>query len=85
MPTYDYKLHATDQVVEVQHRMSESAKTWGELCAISQLPLGDIDPESPVEKLLSASNVVRSGALKNPSAPPCASGGPCCGPAACGV
>ena len=82
MPTYDYRCTANGQVVEVNHRMSEQPHTWGELCALTGLEIGEIPAEAPVEKLLSAAGVVSSRALKNPE-PPCASG-PCCGGGQCG-
>jgi len=83
MPTYDYRCSATGEVVEVNHRMSEQPQTWGELCALSGLTPGEIPPDTPVEKLLSAAGVVSSRALQNPE-PPCVSG-PCCGGGICGL
>jgi len=79
MPTYDYRCSATGDVYEVRHRISESISTWAELCALTGADAGAIAPDTPVEKLATGGQVVRSSALKNPEAPPCASGGGCCG------
>lgn len=81
MPSYDYRCQANGRVVEVRHGMSESVATWGELCARAGIDLGATPADSPVERLISASQVVRSASLG--SAPPCASG-PCCGGGGCG-
>ncbi len=32
MPTYDYRCEANGKIVEVIHSISETMKTWGELC-----------------------------------------------------
>jgi len=86
MPTYDYRLSSTGDVYEVRHRMSESASVWGELCQLSGLEPGDTSPDTPVERLATGGQVVRSTALRNADAPPCASGQPCCGGGAmCGI
>jgi hypothetical protein len=50
------------------------------LCALGNLEPGDVAPDSPVERLISAAGVVSSGALRNPE-PPCGGGG--CGRGAC--
>lgn len=85
MPSYDYRCAANDEVVEVQHRMSEALRTWGELCERAGIDPGDTPADSPVMKVFrSSGGVVSSSALKNPEAPPCASGG-CCGGGACGL
>ena len=83
MPTYDYRCDANGQVVEVRHRMSERLRTWGELCALTGLEPGPTPPDSPVERLITGGQVVRSSSLGDQAAPPCASG-PCCGGGSCG-
>ena len=82
MPTYDYLCEANGRVVEVQHRMSEKLSTWGELCRQAGLDAGDTPADSPVQRLATGGQVVKSGRLGD-SAPPCASG-PCCGGGSCG-
>lgn len=79
MPTYDYRCSATGEVYEVRHRISEAVHTWAELCQLTGIAPGDRDPATPVEKLATGGQVVKSSSLKNPEAPPCASGGGCCG------
>lgn len=82
MPTYDYRCEANGRVVEVKHRMSETLSTWGELCAQAGLEAGNTPPDSPVQRLATGGQVVKSGRLGD-ATPPCASG-PCCGGGACG-
>ncbi len=51
MPTYVYQVG--DERLEVAHRMSEEPKTWGDLCSVGGLPVGDRHaPELPVERLI---------------------------------
>jgi hypothetical protein len=82
MPTYDYLCEANGRVVEAKHRMSETLSTWGELCACAGLDAGDTPTNSPVQRLATGGQIVKSGSLGE-SAPPCASG-PCCGGGSCG-
>ena len=58
MPSYDYRCLATGTVHEVKHSLSQKATTWAELCALGNLAPGDIAPDSPVERLISAAGVV---------------------------
>lgn len=85
MPTYDYRRLDTGRVYEVKHPIAYRATTWGELCALGALDPGDAPVDTPVERLVSAAGVVGAGALKNPSAPPCAAANACCGGGACGI
>lgn len=83
MPSYDYYCPANGQTLEVQHRMSEKLTSWGQLADLAGVPLGEVAAEAPVERRIRASGaVVGAGALKNPDAPACFSGG-CCGGGAC--
>jgi len=82
MPTYDYRCAANGRVVEVKHRMNETLSTWGEVCARAGLDTADIPPESPVERLATGGQVIKSGRLGD-ALPPCASGS-CCGGGTCG-
>lgn len=75
MPTYDYRCTATGRVVEVQHRMSEQAVTWGELCALAGIEPGDTPSESPVTRLATGGNVVTNAKLGSGTQPPCGGGG----------
>ncbi len=85
MPTYDYHCGANEQVVEVNHRMSEVLHSWGELCGCAGIKPGPTPLDSPIKKLATGGNVVQRGTLNNPEAPPCAVGGNCCGPNNCGL
>jgi hypothetical protein len=83
MPTYDYHCEANGRVLEVKHRMSERLSTWGELCARLGMEAGDTPADSPVQRLATGGQVVKSTNLGD-TAPPCASG-PCCGGGSCGI
>ncbi|MEN8260309.1 MAG: zinc ribbon domain-containing protein [Pseudomonadota bacterium] len=80
MPNYDYRCEATGRVVEVKHSMNIKLTRWGELCALAGIEPGDTPPDSPVTRLITGGNVVKSSALKNPD-PPCGSGA--CGSGRC--
>jgi hypothetical protein len=54
MPAYDYFCEANGQTIEVVHTIHASLTTWGEVCYVAQIPLGDTDPLSPVRKVISA-------------------------------
>jgi predicted nucleic acid-binding Zn ribbon protein len=84
MPTYDYRCEANGAVVEVRHRMSEQARTWGELCALAGIDTGETPADAPVKKLITGGQVVRSSSLGDAAAPACSSG-PCCGGGMCGI
>mgnify|MGYP001127255452 CR=1 FL=1 len=84
MPTYEYRCEANGRIVEVQHKMSEQLRTWGELCSRAGIPVGQTDPGAPVQKLISASFIGTGSAASAPAceAPGCGSGacgGPCGG------
>ena len=83
MPTYDYRCEENGQVVEVKHRMSEQVSTWGELCALADMAVGATPAETPVKKLATGGQVVKSSTLGNKDMPPCATGG--CSGGMCGL
>lgn len=83
MPTYDYRCASNGRVLEVQHRMSEKLYTWGELCAAAGIEPGDTAADTPVERLATGGNIVKSG--RQADMPPCAMGQTCCGARQCGM
>lgn len=84
MPTYDYRCDANGRVVEVKHRMSEQANTWGELCVLAGIEVGDTPADAPVTRLATGGNVVAKSSLgSGPTPPPCGTGG--CGGGVCGL
>lgn len=83
MPTYDYRCEANGQVVEVSHRMSETLRTWGELCEAAGRDLGDTPADTPVSRMATGGNLISSSSMGSGTAPPCASGG--CGGGMCGL
>jgi predicted nucleic acid-binding Zn ribbon protein len=84
MPTYEYLCEANGQVVEVKHKMAEELRSWGELCERAAIATGDVDPNSPVRKLISA-GFISTGGSSEPvcDAPVCGSGA--CGTGMCGM
>ena len=73
MPTYDYLCDGNGQLVEVKHGMNEVIRTWGELCERLACDPGDTPLETPVRKLATGGQVVKSGNLGE-NAPQCGSG-----------
>lgn len=70
MPTYDYLCPENGEVLEVQHRMSESVRTWGELCALAGADAGSTALEARVKKQIAAPALHTSqavGAKKKPA------------------
>jgi hypothetical protein len=84
VPTYDYRCVDNGRVVEVAHRMTESVSNWGKLCALADIEPGDIPLDTPVERLITGGQVVRSTSLGDAAAPACSTG-PCCGGGMCGI
>lgn len=80
MPTYDYRCTANGQVIEISHGMHERLRTWGEVCARAGIAPGDIPAGSPVEKLITGTQVLRGLTDDLPS---CGTGG--CGGGMCGL
>lgn len=80
MPTYDYRCEANGEIFEVRHRMSEHLANWGELCERAELDPGQVPPETPVSRLATGGQVVRS--VGSGPAPACEAG-PCCGGGRC--
>jgi hypothetical protein len=84
MPTYDYRCDQNGQVLEVNHRMSESLATWGDLCARLGVATGDTPADAPVHRLATGGNILSSSALGSGAAPACSTGS-CCPGGFCGL
>ena len=52
MPNYDYYCQENGRTVEVNHPMRVTLTTWGEICYVAQIPLGDTDPLAPVKRVI---------------------------------
>ena len=52
MPIYTYYCEANGKSVEINHTMEAKLKTWGEVCYVGQITLGDTDPLAPVERVI---------------------------------
>jgi predicted nucleic acid-binding Zn ribbon protein len=84
MPSYDYHCPANGEVIEIEHKMAESVKTWGDLCRRAGRALGGTPANAKVVKLITGGNVVRAGALGSRMERPCDTGPGTCGAPACG-
>ncbi len=82
MPLYEYRCPSNGRVIEVRHKMAETLGTWGELCDRAGIAVGDCDPRSPIEKLISAGFIGGASESAACEAPGCAGGG--CGSGLCG-
>lgn len=58
MPSFDFHCEANGQTVEVMLKMHEELRTWGELCARKNLPLGDTPADAPVTKVFTSAVVM---------------------------
>ncbi len=86
MPTYDYRCDSNGRVLEVNHRMSETLGTWGELCARAGVDEGDTPKDAPVHRLATGGNIVSSNSLGSGAAPaPSCGTGACCPGGYCGL
>ena len=84
MPTYDYQCEANGQTVEVRHGMNEQLSNWAELCERAGIATGDTPADSPVRKLVTGGQVVKSNNMG--STPSCGGGGGGgCGGGMCGL
>ena len=52
MPNYDYFCQANSKTIEVNHPMGVNLTTWGEICYVAQIPLGETDPLAPVKRVI---------------------------------
>ena len=52
MPVYVYECPRNQCLVEVNHGIEETIRTWGELCFAAQIDLGDTDPGAPVRRVI---------------------------------
>ena len=52
MPTYDYVCPQNGQEVSVFHAMSTRVATWGELCDLASVDVGETPPHSPVKRMI---------------------------------
>lgn len=75
MPRYEYRCPDNDQIVEVEHSMSERLTTWGQLCDRAGIDPGKTPRSAKIEKLLSIPLVGRSSAPESS----CRLGDGCCG------
>ena len=52
MPLYQYYCEENDRIVEVSHTVDAKLTTWGEVCFVAQISLGETDPMAPVKRVI---------------------------------
>lgn len=67
MPIYEYHCARANKTIEVVHSCSTAISTWGQLCEIAGIDIGQVPVDSPVDKLM-ASKVAVHGNAHNKSA-----------------
>lgn len=82
MPTYEYHCPENGKTVEVWHRMNHLISSWGELCDLAAIDPGDTQPSSPVNRLISGGQLLRS--QSDGCGPSTADGLAGCTPSTCG-
>lgn len=58
MPTYDYHCPENGRQITVFHAMSVRLATWGELCDMASVDVGQTARESPVKRQIGAGIVL---------------------------
>jgi hypothetical protein len=66
---YDYYCDANGQTVEVVHSIYALVSSWGDLCQLASIGLGETDEEEPVRKIITTAPMANTPAgnseLKN--------------------
>ncbi len=57
MPNYDYFCKKNGKTVEVSHDVNTKLKTWGEVCFVGQISLGDTDVLAPVRLVINPPSI----------------------------
>lgn len=52
MPSYDYYCEDNGRTIEVNHPMGVRLTTWGEVCYVAQITLGETDALAPVRRVI---------------------------------
>ncbi len=87
MLTYEYFCEENQQTLQVRHGMTESLKTWGELCQAAGVDTGETPATTPVERLISGGLmlIANSDSAERSGPPLPMYGSGCCGmPERCG-
>ena len=84
MPSYEYYCAENGKTIEVWHRMSQKISSWGELCQLAALDVGETPAESPVTRLISGGNIITNSSKSRAPAEPQTSSSGCCVPSSCG-
>jgi hypothetical protein len=69
MPRYDYFCEENQETVEVIHSIAEKLKTWGEVCTLAGIVIGDVSSEATVVRIITtppmANTPMGNSGLKN--------------------
>ena len=58
MPFYKYRCPDNGLQVEVSHPSNVCLDTWGQLCYIGQVEMGETPFEAPIEKVLTPAQII---------------------------
>jgi predicted nucleic acid-binding Zn ribbon protein len=83
MPKYDYFCATNGRTIEVNHRIGEAIRSWGELCSRAGVDAEATPASTPVQRLITASAIVSANNLGSTERP-CDYGSPCGGCACSG-
>lgn len=79
MPTYEYQCPANGQTVSVFHGISIKLQTWGEVCELASIGLGNTSQNEPVKRLIGKGTLF----IKRPGQTVKPVSGSCCGTHGC--
>lgn len=69
MPRYDYYCEANQLTVEVVHPISRKLNTWGEVCELAGIDVGDVSGTADVRRIITtppmANTPMGNAGLKN--------------------
>ncbi len=68
MPKYNYLCKKNSKTIQVTHDINTKLKTWGEVCFVAQIPLGDTDVSAPVSLVITPPSIkipISNSELKN--------------------
>ncbi|WP_067867537.1 regulator [Neptuniibacter marinus] len=77
MPTYDYRIEETGDIIEVTHTVALTPKNWEELCLLANIDPQGIPAKSLVTKLLAVTGMVKTSPKIKAKDLPCMSGKDC--------
>ena len=96
MLTYTYYCEANKRTIEVAHSMNDNISSWGALCQLAGIEVGNTPPNSPITAIISGGYLALSSRDKDTPPDSCcarpdsclpmassADTGHCCGSSCC--